>query len=298
MTAAAADDDRPPAGLPVIAAAGTRPARSSAPARSRRTSAQLSLRDHRVDQHDHRRYIEPIRVVPALPGGRARARTRWRSRSTAATGWSNGSSANSAIARSRDRGSSAREAEDLFDDLVRGAPPGAMGLDAPTVLVTRRPQARARRRRARSSASGTSTRARTSTGRSSKAWPTRCARARSSRRSAQRCRSARCASRAAAARAPRRPAHRRRLRPARRRAPTRTRRAGSVRPSTPRSAWASTPSFATAASAMVEGGGVARPGPRRHRLYEDLYRGVYLPMYGKLKPLYAAIRRITGYPPS
>ena len=40
------------------------------------------------------------------------------------------------------------------------------------------------------------------------------------------------------------------------------------------------------------------PDPERHRLYEDLYRGVYLPMYGKLKPLYAAIRRITGYPPS
>ena len=58
------------------------------------------------------------------------------------------------------------------------------------------------------------------------------------------------------------------------------------------------PSFETAVSAMTRVVETRDPDPERHRLYEDLYRGVYLPMYGKLKPLYAAIRRITGYPPS
>jgi len=40
------------------------------------------------------------------------------------------------------------------------------------------------------------------------------------------------------------------------------------------------------------------PDPERHRVYEGLYRDVYLPMYGRLRPLYGAIRRVTGYPPS
>jgi hypothetical protein len=32
-------------------------------------------------------------------------------------------------------------------------------------------------------------------------------------------------------------------------------------------------------------------------VYEDLYRSVYLRLYERLRPLYAEIRRITGYPP-
>jgi len=30
--------------------------------------------------------------------------------------------------------------------------------------------------------------------------------------------------------------------------------------------------------------------------YDALYRDVYSPMYGRLRPLYQAIREITGYP--
>ena len=32
-------------------------------------------------------------------------------------------------------------------------------------------------------------------------------------------------------------------------------------------------------------------------MYEELYRGVYLRLYERLRPLYEEIRRITGYPP-
>jgi sugar (pentulose or hexulose) kinase len=40
------------------------------------------------------------------------------------------------------------------------------------------------------------------------------------------------------------------------------------------------------------------PDVAANRIYEDLYRSVYLPMYDRLKPLYREIRRITGYPPA
>jgi sugar (pentulose or hexulose) kinase len=40
------------------------------------------------------------------------------------------------------------------------------------------------------------------------------------------------------------------------------------------------------------------PNPAANRVYEDLFRSVYLPMYDRLKPLYREIRRITGYPPA
>ena len=39
------------------------------------------------------------------------------------------------------------------------------------------------------------------------------------------------------------------------------------------------------------------PDPATRAMYDDLYRGVYLRMYERLRPLYAEIRRITGYPP-
>ena len=41
----------------------------------------------------------------------------------------------------------------------------------------------------------------------------------------------------------------------------------------------------------------ARARPDGPRTYEQLYRGVYLPMYDRLKPAVPEIRRITGYPP-
>jgi len=51
-----------------------------------------------------------------------------------------------------------------------------------------------------------------------------------------------------------------------------------------------------AASEMVRIGEVRDPDPATHALYDELYRGVYRRMYGRLQPLYREIRRITGYP--
>ena len=43
---------------------------------------------------------------------------------------------------------------------------------------------------------------------------------------------------------------------------------------------------------------VRDPDPAAHAIYDRLYRDVYRRMYPALKPLYGAIRRITGYPPT
>lgn len=53
-----------------------------------------------------------------------------------------------------------------------------------------------------------------------------------------------------------------------------------------------------AAAAMGRIGEVRDPDPATHEIYDELYRGVYRPMYDRLKPLYREIRRITGYPPA
>lgn len=49
-----------------------------------------------------------------------------------------------------------------------------------------------------------------------------------------------------------------------------------------------------AAAAMVRVGEVRDPDPAAHATYDELYRGVYRPMYDRLEPLYREIRRITG----
>jgi len=57
---------------------------------------------------------------------------------------------------------------------------------------------------------------------------------------------------------------------------------------------------ADAATAVREMAHVAErfdPEPAAMRLYDDLFRSVYLPMYDRLRPLYREIRRITNYPP-
>jgi sugar (pentulose or hexulose) kinase len=54
----------------------------------------------------------------------------------------------------------------------------------------------------------------------------------------------------------------------------------------------------TAVSEMVRVADRFEPSPAANRIYEDLYRSVYLRMYGRLQPLYREIRRITGYPPT
>jgi sugar (pentulose or hexulose) kinase len=57
------------------------------------------------------------------------------------------------------------------------------------------------------------------------------------------------------------------------------------------------PSFDAAVAAMTRVAETREPDPANHAVYEDLYRSVYLRMYERLRPLYAEIRRITGYPP-
>jgi sugar (pentulose or hexulose) kinase len=53
----------------------------------------------------------------------------------------------------------------------------------------------------------------------------------------------------------------------------------------------------SAVAAMVHIGEVRDPDPADHARYDELYRHVYRRMYGRLRPLYRDIRRITGYPP-
>ena len=56
------------------------------------------------------------------------------------------------------------------------------------------------------------------------------------------------------------------------------------------------PDFATAVKAMTHVGEVYEPDLKKHRLYDALYHDVYKKMYKRLKPLYKRIREITGYP--
>ena len=55
--------------------------------------------------------------------------------------------------------------------------------------------------------------------------------------------------------------------------------------------------FKTAVAAMTHLGQTFDPIPAHHRLYNDLYHGVYRKMYDRLQPLYETIRTVTGYPP-
>ena len=54
--------------------------------------------------------------------------------------------------------------------------------------------------------------------------------------------------------------------------------------------------FRTAVSAMTRIGEVFEPNMQNHQLYDRLYNEVYLHMYPRLKPMYERIREITGYP--
>lgn len=55
--------------------------------------------------------------------------------------------------------------------------------------------------------------------------------------------------------------------------------------------------FNDAVAGMTRVTDTFEPKPENHRLYDQLYKEVYLKMYDRLKPLYSAIARITGYPP-
>jgi sugar (pentulose or hexulose) kinase len=54
--------------------------------------------------------------------------------------------------------------------------------------------------------------------------------------------------------------------------------------------------FPTAVAAMTHIGRVFEPDPAVHAIYDGLYERVYKPLYARLKPLYEAIRDVTGYP--
>jgi len=56
------------------------------------------------------------------------------------------------------------------------------------------------------------------------------------------------------------------------------------------------PDFEPAVSAMTRPGDRFEPNPAHHRLYDELYHQVYKRMYRRLRPLYEKIREITGYP--
>lgn len=56
------------------------------------------------------------------------------------------------------------------------------------------------------------------------------------------------------------------------------------------------PDFTTAVQAMTHTGRLFEPDPVHHRQYDQLYHGVYKQMYKRLRPLYEKIQDITGYP--
>ncbi len=56
------------------------------------------------------------------------------------------------------------------------------------------------------------------------------------------------------------------------------------------------PDFDAAVAGMTRVADTFEPNIENHKLYDQLYKQVYLKMYQRLKPLYQAIGRITGYP--
>ena len=55
-------------------------------------------------------------------------------------------------------------------------------------------------------------------------------------------------------------------------------------------------SFKAAVEKMTHAGDSFEPNSANHLMYDELYRNVYLKMYGSLQPSYETIRSITGYP--
>jgi sugar (pentulose or hexulose) kinase len=57
------------------------------------------------------------------------------------------------------------------------------------------------------------------------------------------------------------------------------------------------PDYPAAVAAMTRTGARFEPDRSAQRVYDQLYREVYAPLYPRLRPLYRRIRAITGYPP-
>jgi sugar (pentulose or hexulose) kinase len=56
------------------------------------------------------------------------------------------------------------------------------------------------------------------------------------------------------------------------------------------------PDFSAAIKGMTRGDRIFEPNPKNRKIYDNLYKRVYLKMYKQLQPLYQEIRDITGYP--
>src|SRR5690606_32933529 len=56
------------------------------------------------------------------------------------------------------------------------------------------------------------------------------------------------------------------------------------------------PDYATALLHMTHEGERFTPIVENVRIYDQLYKEVYLKLYDRLSPLYGSIRKITGYP--
>jgi len=54
--------------------------------------------------------------------------------------------------------------------------------------------------------------------------------------------------------------------------------------------------FPEAVRQMTREGKWFEPSLENHELYDSLYKKVYLKMYARLRPLFRAIRDVTGYP--
>jgi sugar (pentulose or hexulose) kinase len=54
------------------------------------------------------------------------------------------------------------------------------------------------------------------------------------------------------------------------------------------------PDFDTAVAAMTRIRDTFEPIPENQRVYDEIYRGVYLKMYSQLKPLYEELYRIAS----
>ena len=55
-------------------------------------------------------------------------------------------------------------------------------------------------------------------------------------------------------------------------------------------------SFREAIDSMVKKDRAFTPDPQNHRMYQELYEGVYLPTYKAMAPIYRRSAKITGYP--
>ena len=269
----------------------TRRARSSGPAPSRPDVARALVRHGRDRQRDERPLRGADPAHPAVPGGHPGRR--WNLETQVYRGywmveWFKREFGDREVAEAAARG------HRPGGPLRRARPgrPGRVGrADAPAVLVTGRahPGAGGARRDHRLQRGPHPGPPVPGDPRGPRLCPAR-------RRGADgqadaACRSRRCGSRAAAHRARPPSSSPRTCSGCRSAAPTRTRPRPWARPSTPPWAWGSTRTSRPPRPRMVRTAETRDPDPAAHARYDELFRAVYRPMYGRLRPLYRELRR-------